>query len=258
MMPVQLKRVSDTVWEIPRSLQGGGCSCRPGSSPRKKLIDAMDDGVYDQITNVACLPGILKYAFCMPDGHWGYGFPIGGVAAMDPHTGVISPGGIGFDINCGMRLVLTNLTYDEVKPHLHDLVDRLFYRVPCGVGSTGFVKLTRGDFRTVLSEGSRWALRQRLCLAGGPGAHRGGGLLQGRRSREGQRKGHRPRVRPGRHPRGRETTTARSRWRSPRTSSTRPWPSAWDSRSPTRWRSCSTAGAGDSATRWPRTTSRCS
>ncbi|MBI2543344.1 MAG: RtcB family protein [Candidatus Aenigmarchaeota archaeon] len=125
----------------------------------KKIVDAMDLQVYDQITNVANLPGIQKYAFCMPDGHSGYGFPIGGVAAFDPdENGVISPGGIGFDINCGMRLVLTNLTYDQVKPHLKAIVDKLFERVPAGVGSTGFVKLTKDQFRKVVEEGAEWAL----------------------------------------------------------------------------------------------------
>ncbi len=158
MIPTQLKKVSDTVWELPRSYKAG-MIVPARIFATQKLIDAMDDGVFDQISNVACLPGILKYAFCMPDGHWGYGFPIGGVAAMDPRTGVISPGGIGFDINCGMRLVLTNLTYDEVKPRLHELVDRLFQRVPCGVGSRGFIKLSRSDFRTVVAQGSRWALK---------------------------------------------------------------------------------------------------
>ena len=90
----------------------------------------MDAGVFDQVTNVACLPGVINYAYCMPDGHWGYGFPIGGVAGMDPKHGVISPGGIGFDINCGMRLVLTNLTLEEVKPHIHQLVDHSFTGYP--------------------------------------------------------------------------------------------------------------------------------
>ena len=158
MVPAQLIKVSDTVWELPRSYKAG-MLVPARIFATQKLIDAMDDGVFEQISNVACLPGILKYAFCMPDGHWGYGFPIGGVAAMDPRTGVISPGGIGFDINCGMRLVLTNLTYEEVEPRLHELVDRLFSRVPCGVGSTGSIKLSRNDFRTILKEGSRWALK---------------------------------------------------------------------------------------------------
>jgi len=109
----------------------------------EKLIREMDAAVFEQISNVATLPGIVKYALCMPDGHSGYGFPIGGVAAMDPDEGVISPGGIGFDINCGMRLVVTNLVIDEVKPRLRNLVDRLYERVPAGVGSREFLKVTR-------------------------------------------------------------------------------------------------------------------
>jgi tRNA-splicing ligase RtcB (3'-phosphate/5'-hydroxy nucleic acid ligase) len=125
----------------------------------ESLIKDMDEGVIDQVTNVATLPGIVNYACCMPDGHWGYGFPIGGVAAMDTETGVISPGGIGFDVNCGMRLVLTNLTHDEVKPHLRDLVDRLFVRVPAGVGSSGFVKLSQDEFRHVVERGAHWCVK---------------------------------------------------------------------------------------------------
>jgi tRNA-splicing ligase RtcB (3'-phosphate/5'-hydroxy nucleic acid ligase) len=157
MPPTELKRVTDAVWELPHSFKEG-MLVPARVYGTEKLIAAMDDGVFDQVSNVACLPGILKYAFCMPDGHWGYGFPIGGVAAMDPLKGVISPGGIGFDINCGMRLVLTTLTYDEVKPRLRDLVDQLFRRVPCGVGSTGFIRISRDEFKDVLSRGSRWAL----------------------------------------------------------------------------------------------------
>jgi len=113
----------------------------------------------DQVTNVATLPGIQKYALCMPDGHWGYGFPIGGVAAMDEQSGVISPGGIGFDVNCGMRLVLTSLTYDEVKEHIKELVDRLFERVPAGVGSSGSIKLSHDEFRTMVEKGARWCIQ---------------------------------------------------------------------------------------------------
>jgi len=131
----------------------------------RELVHDFDAGVFEQITNVASLPGIVKYALCMPDGHWGYGFPIGGVAAFDPDHGVISPGGIGFDINCGMRLVSTNLTYDEVKPVLEKLVDRLFERIPAGVGSTGFVKLTPDEFLTVSREGARWCLKNGYAVA---------------------------------------------------------------------------------------------
>ncbi|HSR10254.1 MAG TPA: RtcB family protein [Thermodesulfobacteriota bacterium] len=157
-VPRELRKISDTIWELPPSYKDG-MRVPARIYGTQKLIQDMDDAVYDQVSNVATLPGITKYALCMPDGHFGYGFPIGGVAAMDASEGVISPGGIGFDINCGMRLVTTNLTYDEVKPHIRQLVDRLYARVPAGVGSTGFVKITRGEFRTVVEEGARWCIQ---------------------------------------------------------------------------------------------------
>ena len=156
-IPKGIKKISDSVWDIPVSYKKGmRVSARIYATER--LLRDMDDGVFDQVTNVATLPGIVKHAFCMPDGHWGYGFPIGGVAAMDAATGVISPGGIGFDVNCGMRLVLTNLTYDEVHPHLHNLVDRLYDRVPAGVGCTGFVKVNRDEFRKIVELGAPWCI----------------------------------------------------------------------------------------------------
>ena len=157
-LPSAMRKVSETIWELPITYKEG-MRVPARIYATEKLLQEMDAGVFDQVTNVACLPGILNYAFCMPDGHWGYGFPIGGVAAMDPDDGVISPGGIGFDINCGMRLVLTNLTLEEVRPHLHTLVDRLFHRVPTGVGSHGFVKLSPDQFRSVAEQGSHWAMK---------------------------------------------------------------------------------------------------
>ncbi len=152
-------KVSDVVWDIPASFKEG-MRVPARIVATRKLIDAMELQVYDQITNVATLPGIQKYAFCMPDGHSGYGFPIGGVAAFDVNEGgVISPGGIGFDINCGMRLVLTKFTFDEVKPYLKTLIERLFQRVPAGVGSKGFVEISKEEFRhKVASEGAHWAV----------------------------------------------------------------------------------------------------
>ncbi len=158
MIPSALHKISDTIWEIPRSYKEG-MLVPARIYATEKLLKEMDAGVFEQVTNVACLPGILNYAYCMPDGHWGYGFPIGGVAAMDPEEGVISPGGIGFDINCGMRLVLTNLTLEEVQPRLHPLVDQLFYRVPAGVGCHGFVKLSHNEFCAVAEQGSRWCMK---------------------------------------------------------------------------------------------------
>jgi len=154
-----IKRVSDTIWEIPSSFKEG-MRVPARIYATEKLMEEMDQGVLSQITNVATLPGITNYAYCMPDAHQGYGFPIGGVAAMDVKTGVISPGGIGFDINCGMRLVLTNLTYDEVKPHLKELVDALFQRVPAGVGSTGFLKISKKQFREVIAQGAKWCVKE--------------------------------------------------------------------------------------------------
>jgi len=124
-------------------------------------VREMDEAVYQQISNVATLPGITRYALCMPDGHSGYGFPIGGVAAMDVHEGgVISPGGIGFDINCGMRLVTTNLTLDDVQPRLREIVDRLFQRVPAGVGTHGFLKLSHNEFRDLVERGAGWCVER--------------------------------------------------------------------------------------------------
>ncbi len=157
-LPKDIEKISDTVWEIsPAYKPGMRVPARIYAT--EKLILEMDEGVFDQVTNVATLPGIQKYAYCMPDGHWGYGFPIGGVAAMDTEEGVISPGGIGFDVNCGMRLVLTNITHEEIKPHLRLLVDRLFERVPAGVGSTGFLKISHDEFRELLEDGGKWCVK---------------------------------------------------------------------------------------------------
>ncbi|RII29645.1 MAG: RNA-splicing ligase RtcB [Geobacter sp.] len=158
-LPPQLRKVSPTIWELPVSYKDGMLvPARIIAS--EAILNRMEASVFEQAANVACLPGILKYSYCMPDGHWGYGFPIGGVAAIDPKTGVISPGGIGFDINCGMRLVLTNLSEEEVRPRIHELVDMLFARIPTGVGCTGFVRCSRSEFRQVVEQGARWCLER--------------------------------------------------------------------------------------------------
>lgn len=162
---MQVHRISDEVWEIPPSEKAGMLvPARIYATPA--ILQSMDQGVFDQVTNVACLPGIQRYALCMPDGHWGYGFPIGGVAAFDAREGIISPGGVGYDVNCGMRLIRTDLTLDEVKPRLEQLMTELFRRVPAGVGAGGSVKLTRGDLDAVMVEGAQW------CIGRGYGWHR--------------------------------------------------------------------------------------
>ncbi len=150
-------QITPYIWEIsPEYKKGMLVPARIYASA--KLLAEMDAGVFEQVTNVACLPGIQKYSFCMPDGHWGYGFPIGGVAAFDAEEGIISPGGIGFDINCGMRLVTTNLTYKEVQPRLKELIDTLFKAVPAGVGCKGFVKVSKQQFINIIESGSKWCV----------------------------------------------------------------------------------------------------
>ena len=156
---MEFKKIADGIWEPPRTAKEG-MLVPARIYATDELFKEMDQGVFEQVTNVACLPGIQKYALCMPDGHWGYGFPIGGVAAMDTKTGVISPGGIGFDINCGMRLLRTNLTEDQVKPKLRDLIDRLFQAIPCGVGTKGFWKLTPDEFREVMVQGAQGVIKR--------------------------------------------------------------------------------------------------
>ncbi len=152
-----VRRVSDQVWEIPPTAKPGMLvPARIYAS--ESILSTMDEGVFEQVTNVACLPGIQRYALCMPDGHWGYGFPIGGVAAFDVQHGVISPGGVGYDINCGMRLVRSNLTLEEVRPKLDALMTELFRKVPAGVGGRGFVSVSRDEFEAVMRRGARWCI----------------------------------------------------------------------------------------------------
>jgi tRNA-splicing ligase RtcB len=170
--------VGDCVWEIPPS-EKPGMLVPARIYASEALLARMDEGVFEQVTNVACLPGIVRAALCMPDGHWGYGFPIGGVAAFRADTGVISPGGIGFDINCGMRVLRTNLTEAEVRPKLIELVDALFAAVPSGVGSKGFVRLSADEFVEVMCDGARWCLQHGYGWLEDLVATEGGGCLPG-------------------------------------------------------------------------------
>ena len=152
-----VNRITDEIWEIPVS-EKPGMLVPARIYATREILHAMDSGVFDQVTNVACLPGISRYALCMPDGHWGYGFPIGGVAAFDVREGVISPGGVGYDINCGMRLIRTDLTLADVQPHLERLMTELFRKVPAGVGASGFVRLSKKEFGRVMTHGAKWSI----------------------------------------------------------------------------------------------------
>ncbi|MDG6996170.1 MAG: RtcB family protein [Nitrososphaerota archaeon] len=123
------------------------------------LISKMEtDRTIDQAVNVTHLPGVRKHMIVLPDGHEGYGFPIGGVAATDFDNGVISPGGVGYDINCGVRLIRTNLSEKEARPHLRELVKEIFRAVPSGLGNTGALNLTTQQLDNVLSDGAKWAI----------------------------------------------------------------------------------------------------
>ncbi len=172
------KQVSDVSWEIPTSYKPG--MLVPAKIyATKKLLAAMDSGVIEQVTNLACLPGIVRYAFAMADAHWGYGFPIGGVAAFDLESGVISPGGVGFDINCGMRLIRTNLRYSEVKPHVKELVDLIFRLVPAGVGVKGTLRISQSQFDEVMKYGVKWCAENELAWEDDPSHVEEGGFIKG-------------------------------------------------------------------------------
>jgi len=157
-MQEDLKKIHDFLFEIPPS----GKMRVPARiyASERMLPDILRDHAAEQAANVAWLPGILGYSFAMPDIHWGYGFPIGGVAAFDLEEGVISPGGVGYDINCGVRLLRTDLQRRDVEPHLQKIVDAVFRAVPSGVGSTGALKLSNQQENRVLQSGARWAVEQ--------------------------------------------------------------------------------------------------
>ncbi len=152
---IEVKKISDVVWEIPKSGKMK-VPCRIFAS--EKLLEKMkQDRTLIQGKNVAFLPGIYKYACVMPDGHSGYGFPIGGVAALDYENGGISPGGIGYDINCGVRLLRSNLTKEEVKPKIKELLDKLLEYCPAGLGSSN-IRVDPEQINGILDKGAKWAV----------------------------------------------------------------------------------------------------
>ena len=157
-MDIKLEKINDYQWMIPKT----GSMLVPGLIfSNEKLIDSVrKDQSLIQVANVAALPGIVGNSLAMPDIHWGYGFPIGGVAAFDPDEGIVSPGGVGYDINCGCRLMTTRLKSDEIRPLVKDLVISLFNNVPCGVGSTGAVSLSKSEEAKVAVEGAAWAVKK--------------------------------------------------------------------------------------------------
>ena len=153
----EIKKVRDNVYEIP-----GTYDKRMRASGRfyiaDEYFDDLEEGAIEQIVNIACLPGVQRYSIGLPDIHFGYGFPIGGVAAFSMRNGIVSPGGVGFDINCGVRLIKSNLTMADIEEHLDELSDKLFKNIPSGVGSKGKIKLEEGEIDKVLDNGAEWAV----------------------------------------------------------------------------------------------------
>ncbi|HLG42994.1 MAG TPA: RtcB family protein, partial [Planctomycetota bacterium] len=154
-----LRKLSNFLWEVPRE----GKMRVPGRiyASDKLMETQKNDEAIQQVRNVAHLPGIVKYAIAMPDFHWGYGFPVGGVAAFDLDEGVISPGGIGYDINCGVRLLSTAVTWERARPQIRDLVKNLFKAIPAGVGGESSIpEPTMEEFKKVVTIGARWAIEK--------------------------------------------------------------------------------------------------
>ncbi len=155
-----IQRVDDNRWELPTLYKPGMRVPARIYASWPLLEMAASDRALDQAANVAFLPGIVWRSLAMPDIHWGYGFPIGGVAATRVEDGVVSPGGVGFDINCGTRIILTSLTEAEVRPHLERLLDQLFRDVPAGLGGHGDLKVSDAELDDVLSRGAAWAVER--------------------------------------------------------------------------------------------------
>jgi tRNA-splicing ligase RtcB (3'-phosphate/5'-hydroxy nucleic acid ligase) len=173
----KLERIDDNRLLLP---QTGGMKVPGMIYANEKIYQLLKgDESTKQVANVAHLPGIVNYSLAMPDVHWGYGFPIGGVAAFDLESGIISPGGVGYDINCGCRLIATKLSFGDIKGKISDLTTALYQHIPSGVGSTGSVKLSGKDRKKVLEEGSKWAVKAGFGSAEDLEATEDGGAMIG-------------------------------------------------------------------------------
>src|SRR5213083_2257765 len=174
----QVERIDDYRWRIPR--QGGMRTEGLIFADEQLMRDLEGDQAVQQVANVAHLPGIVGPAIAMPDIHWGYGFPIGGVAAFDEEEGVVSPGGVGYDINCGVRLLATPLSITEARPRLAALMDALYRTIPSGVGaSRSDVTLQRRELEAVLRDGARWTVEHGFGVPADLEAIEANGTLEG-------------------------------------------------------------------------------
>jgi len=157
-MKEKLQKLNDYEWLLPKSARKE-MKVDAKIIANKKLLDAMEDAAVEQLTNVACLPGVLAPVIGLPDMHWGYGLPMGAVSAFDDKEGIISAGLCGFDINCGINLIKTNLTSNEILKKQKELTNALFNKVPCGVGSKGKLRLNPSELDEILVNGIDWAVK---------------------------------------------------------------------------------------------------
>src|ERR1700730_2059679 len=175
-----LEQVDECCWRIPRSYKQGMRVDGLIFCDEQLLPAIQKDQAPEQVANVAFLPSIQYASLAMPDIHSGYGFCVGGVCATDPDEGgVISPGGVGYDINCGVRLVRSNLFYRDVKSHLRTLVETLFHKVPTGAGKSGHYSFNEKELRQLLAEGSRYVIQRGLGTADDLDHTEGGGRIDG-------------------------------------------------------------------------------
>jgi tRNA-splicing ligase RtcB len=174
-----LKRISEYVYEIPQSFREDMRVPARFYADAELLAGALKDKSLEQLVNTATLPGVARYALAMPDIHQGYGFPIGGVVATELPDGIISPGGVGYDINCGVRLLATHLEQAEIAPHLDDLASALYANCPSGVGKGGSIQLKPGELERILEKGSDWALGRGYATESDLERTEEGGCLEG-------------------------------------------------------------------------------
>ncbi len=174
-----IEKLSDYQWRLPRDTTRGMLTDGIVYADEVLFRDLRDDAALWQVANVACMLGIVGASMAMPDCHYGYGFPIGGVAAFDVEEGVISPGGVGYDINCGVRLLRTNLTEEDVRPRIKQLADQIFRDVPAGVGGKGDIDLSDKQLDEVLVKGAGWAVGQGYGTQDDLDATEAGGCLPG-------------------------------------------------------------------------------
>lgn len=155
---MELRKINDLIWEMPKQ---GEMKVPALIYASVKLLESVKrDLTLEQARNVACLPGIQRMSYVMPDAHQGYGFPIGGVAAFDLDSGIISPGGVGYDINCGVRLLRTDFTEKDISAKRKELLTEIFKEVPAGVGKGGITRLSRSVLKEILTKGAEWAVEQ--------------------------------------------------------------------------------------------------